>query len=564
MKKLIRTGLIAVVAASTLIASFASAALSNKELKIGISQEFENMNPLIMTMSATAYMYSMVGRALTSMSADGKWVPQLAKKIPNFEDGSAKLSADKKQLIAVWEILENAKWSDGTPLTCADFDFARTVAASPTVSIGEKETYTQVAKIEWDKATPKKCTFTYEKAKWDFYQLGRMYPLPKHLEEPVFKKYGAQKEGYEKNSIYTKAPTTKGLFNGPYQISEVRLGSHVTFVPNPYFYGPAPKIQRIIVRLIPNTGTLEANLRTGEIDTIGTLGFAFDQAIAFDKKVKKESLPFEVMFRPSITYEHIDLNLDNPILKDLKVRKALVYAINRDELVKALFDGRQDVAIHSMSPQDPWFTKDPTKITLYPYSRREAGRLLEEAGWKLNTTDGFRYKDGKKMTFSFMTTAGNKTRETVQTFLQSQWKDVGIEIVIKNEPAKVFFGETTKKRKFPAMAMYAWTSSPESNPRSTLHSTAVPSEKNGWSGQNNMNWKNAGVDAAIEKLDTEFDGKKRIELAHQMMKAYTDEVPVIPLYYRSDVAVTPKALTNFRLPGHQFAETNSVELWQIK
>lgn len=553
-----------ILAGTLLSALTAQAAVSNKELKIGISQEFENLNPLIMTMSATSYMYSMVGRTLVTLSPDGKWVPQLAKSIPSLENGQAKLSADKKKIIATWEILENAKWSDGKPVICEDFNFARTVASSPNVSIGEKETYTQVEKIEVDKANPKKCTFTYEKARWDFYQLARFFPLPKHMEEPVFTKYGKAKEGYEKNSNYTKNPTAKGLYNGPYQIAEVKLGSHVTFVPNPEFYGTAPKIQKIIVRLIPNTGTLEANLRTGEIDTIGTLGMAFDQAVAFDKKVKSEKLPFDVQFKPSITYEHIDLNLGNPILKDLKVRKALVHAINRDELVKALFDGRQTAAVHNMAPIDPWFTADPKKITLYPYSRREAGRLLDEAGWKMNAADGFRYKDGKKLSFVFMTTAGNKTRETVQTFLQQQWKDAGVEMIIKNEPAKVYFGETMKKRKFPALAMYAWVSSPESTPRSTLHSASIPSEKNGWSGQNNPGWVNKEVDTAIDALDTEFDAKKRVELAHTIVKAYTDEVPVIPLYYRSDVAVTPKGIQNFRLAGHQFSETNEVENWEIK
>ncbi len=553
-----------ILAGALLSALTAQAAVSNKELKIGISQEFENLNPLIMTMSATSYMYSMVGRTLVTLSPDGKWVPQLAKSIPSLENGQAKLSADKKKIIATWEILENAKWSDGKPVICEDFNFARTVASSPNVSIGEKETYTQVEKIEVDKANPKKCTFTYEKARWDFYQLARFFPLPKHMEEPVFTKYGKAKEGYEKNSNYTKNPTAKGLYNGPYQIAEVKLGSHVTFVPNPEFYGTAPKIQKIIVRLIPNTGTLEANLRTGEIDTIGTLGMAFDQAVAFDKKVKSEKLPFDVQFKPSITYEHIDLNLGNPILKDLKVRKALVHAINRDELVKALFDDRQTAAVHNMAPIDPWFTADPKKITLYPYSRREAGRLLDEAGWKMNAADGLRYKDGKKLSFVFMTTAGNKTRETVQTFLQQQWKDAGVEMIIKNEPAKVYFGETMKKRKFPALAMYAWVSSPESTPRSTLHSASIPSEKNGWSGQNNPGWVNKEVDTAIDALDTEFDAKKRVELAHTIVKAYTDEVPVIPLYYRSDVAVTPKGIQNFRLAGHQFSETNEVENWEIK
>lgn len=540
------------------------AAVSNDELKIGITQEFENLNPLIMTMSATTYIYSMVGRSLVTLSPDGKWITQLAKTIPTIENKKASFSPDKKHIVATWEILDNAKWSDGKPVVCADFDFALTVAASPNVSVGEKETYTQVKKISWDEKTPKTCTFTYEKAKWDFNQLAQFRPLPKHLEQAVWDKYKNQKEGYEKNSTYNKAPSTPGLYNGPYKISEVKLGSHVTLVPNEHFYGPAPKIKKIIVKLIPNTGTLEANLRSGTIDMVSSLGFSFDQAVAFEKKIKSESLGYNAQFKPSITYEHIDLNLENPILKDVKVRKALVYSINREELIKALFDGKQQVAIHNVSPIDPWYTNDPKKITLYPYSKREAGRLLDEAGWKLNNADGLRYKDGKKLSLQFMTTAGNKTRETVQTFLQGQWKSVGIEVNIKNEPARVFFADTTKKRDYGGMAMYAWVSSPENSPRSVLHSSNIPSEKNGWSGQNNMAYVNKKVDELIEKIDTEFDSKKRTALAQEILKYYTDEVPVIPLYYRSDVAVTPTALKGFRLPGHQFAETNEIENWTLQ
>jgi peptide/nickel transport system substrate-binding protein len=72
------------------------------------------------------------------------------------------------------------------------------------------------------------------------------------------------------------------------------------------------------------------------------------------------------------------------------------------------------------------------------------------------------------------------------------------------------------------------------------------------------------VDEIIEKIETEFDPKKRTALAQEILKYYTDEVPVIPLYYRSDVAVTPVALKGFRLPGHQFAETNEVENWSVQ
>lgn len=551
------------ILSTSLISTSVVANPTNQELKIGISQEFENLNPMIMTMSATSYIYAMAGRTLTTLDADLKWIPQLAKEIPSIEKGTAKIQDQKgqKKIIVQWEIIASAKWGDGVPVTCKDFAFSRKVALSPNVSIGEKETYTKVEKIDWDPKSPKKCTFTYDKARWDFYDMGRFFPLPSHIEEPIFNKYSSKKEGYEKNSLYVKSPTTAGLYNGPYKISEVKLGDHITLIPNPQWSGVTPKIQKVIIKLIPNTGTLEANLRSGQIDMIGTLGLlAMDQALNLEKKVKSENLNFSVIFTPSITYEHIDLNLDNPFLKDKSVRQALIFAINREELVNALFEGKQQVAEHLIFPKDPWYTNDPKHIKIYRYSRREAQKLLDDAGW-IPGADGIRVKNGKRLSLTLMTTAGNKSRELVQVYLQEQWKQAGIEVNIKNEPARVYFSETTKKRKFQSMAMYAWVSSPENNPKVNLSSKNIPTEKNGWSGQNYPGWINRTVDQACEDLDVEFSSAKRREIAFKILKAYTEEVPVIPLYYRADVSVVPPTLQNYRATGHQYSETNEIEKW---
>ena len=539
--------------------------LNNSEIKIGMIQEFETFNPLIANMAATSLMSKLVMRYLVTIDADGKWIPQLAKSIPSLESGSAKLVtvAGVKKIEAVWEILDNAVWGDGKPIICDDFAFAIKVASAATVSIAEKEVYTQVEKVTVDPLNPKKCTFLYDKAKWDFYQLGTFAPLPKHLEEKIFNMHGAETAGYEKNSLYVKEPYNVGLYNGPYLIQEIQLGDHVTFVQNPKWFGEPAKIKKIIFKLIPNTGTLEANLRSGTIDMISSMGFELDQALAFEKKVKAEVLPYTVLFQPSTTYEHIDLNLDNHALKDIKVRKALNYSINREELVNSLFEGKQAPAIHNITPKDAWYTDDPAKVTIYKYSPRDAERLLDEAGWKRGP-DGIRTKAGKKLSFTLMTTAGNKTRELVQVYLQNGWKQIGIEVNSKNEPARVFFGETTKKRAFDSMALFAWVSSPESSPKSTFLSTNIPNAINGYSGQNQMGWINKEVDKLCLALDLEFTHEKRIQIVHNILKYYTDEVPVLPLYYRSVMSVIPNQLKGFRLTGHQFPETNEVEKWNLE
>ena len=544
----------------------ASAGAAKKELKLGITQEFENLNLIIAQMLATSYMYKMVGRTLTTIDPDGNWVPKLVKKIPTIEDGDAKLTKHngKDVVEASWEIHEKATWGDGTPVTGHDVAFSIKVGKSDTVSVGEKEVYSQVEQVVVDPQNPKKFKFIYDKPRWDYYHLGTLYIVPRHLEEPIYNKYGSQPQGYEKNTLYVKEPTNPGLYMGPYKVAELKLGSHIVFTRNKTWYGETPKLDKITVKLIPNTATLEANLRSGTIDMISVLGLQFDQALKFEKTVKAENLPFNVNFKPSLVYEHIDLNLRNPFLKDVRVRKALVYGINRDDLVQALFEGKQFKAIHNLATIDPWYTDKKDDIVLYPYSPRKAKKLLEEAGWKLDLAkkDGYRYKDGQKLSFQLMTTSGNKTRELVQTYLQDQWKKIGVEITIKNEPARVYFGETVRKGKYPAMALFAWISSPENSPKSTLASKNIPSKENGYSGQNSGGWTNKEVDhLLLNVIDKEFNAEERKKIMKKVLYHYTNEVPVIPLYYRADISVTPKTMSGYRLPGHQFSATNHIEKW---
>ncbi len=538
---------------------------TNAELKIGITQEFENLNPIVMSMVATTYIYRMVGRSLIQLDEDSQWLPQLATQIPTLENGLARRVSDgeREWIEAEWTIHPQARWGDGEPLTCRDFRFSWEVGLSPNVGVPNIEIYRQIRDIHIDPDDPKHCTFEYREALWNFNRHHLLYPLPEHLERPVFELHAEQPEGYEQNSNYTRDPTNPGLYSGPYRIVNLGLGSHIILERNPHFFGEEAHIERIVIMLIPNTGTLEANLRAGSIDMVSQLGMSFDQSLAFANRVQAQELPFRVNFQPGLTYEHLDLNLDNPFLADIRTRRALVYAIDRQGLVDALFGGLQPAAFHNLAPTDPWYTEDPARIVIYRHSRRKANRLLDEAGWVWRD-DGYRYNaDGERLRLRLMTTAGNKVRELVQIYLQDQWRGIGVDVRIHNDPARVFFGQTMRRREYGGIAMYAWSSSPENNPRSMVSSESIPGENNGWSGQNYPGWSNARVDELVDELDRSFDEKERLDLVHEILWHYTSEVPVIPLYYRSETSVTPINLTGYRIPGHQISAANHVERWRL-
>jgi peptide/nickel transport system substrate-binding protein len=539
---------------------------TNRSLTVGITQEFESLNPLIGQMSATFYLYSMTNRTLIGLDENAEFKAQLAVEVPTLENGRARfVEVDgERKLEADWEILPEATWGDGVPVTCHDLQLSWEVAQSSYVSIPGVEIYREVEKIRIDPDDPKRCTFVYRQPKWLFNRRFQFYLLPDHLERPVFEAYGDQPEGYEKHTLYTTDPTNPGLYHGPYRIREIKLGLYVVFERNPTFYGAPAHIEQIVTLLIPNTGTLEANLRSGSIDMVSTLGMSFDQALAFAKRVEAEDLPFQVHFRPGLVYEHVDLDLDEPALQDVRVRRALVHAIDRKGLTDALFEGQQPPAVHFVSPADPWFTDDPGKIVLYEPSRRQAALLLEEAGWALGA-DGFRYDaQGNRLRLRLSTTAGNKMREVALVYLQDQWRAVGVDARIQNEPARIFFGQTMRRRAFDGAAMYAWTQSPEAPPRTTLHSTGIPSEANGWSGQNTPGWASPEVDQLIDELEAEFDPDRRLVLIHRILWHYTSDVPVIPLYYRSNNSVTPVNMTGYRLSATQVSATDHVERWNLE
>ena len=185
----------------------------------------------------------------------------------------------------------------------------------------------------------------------------------------------------------------------------------------------------------------------------------------------------------------------------------------------SLFAGRQPVADTPVHPLDWVHTDD---VEHYPFDPAKAASLLDEAGWTLGS-GGLRHNAaGEPLRLELMTTAGNRTRELIQQVIQGQWRQLGIETVIRNEPPRVFFGETTTKRRFTGLALFAWISSPENVPRTTLHSQEIPSEANGWSGQNFTGFKNPRMDALLDAIEVELDRDKRAALWAELQRLYAD------------------------------------------
>ena len=531
-----------------------AARAAKDELVIGLTQYPSSFHPSIDSMLAKTYVLGMTNRPFTAYDADWKLVCLLCTELPTIENGLAvpETAPDGKPGIAVtYTIQPKATWGDGTPVTTRDVLFTWEVGRHPQSGVSSIEAFRTIHKI--DVKDEKTFTLHLDKLDFDYNAINSFELVPVHLDEKNF----GNPVAYKDRTAFNTDTTNPGLYFGPYRVASLVSGSHIVLEPNPTWWGEPPAFRRIVVRVIENTAALEANLLSGSLDMVaGELGFSIDQAIAFEKRHGDK---YNIVYQPGLIYEHIDLNLGNPILADVRVRRALLHGIDRQGLVARLFDGKQAVATTSVNPLD--WVYDPT-VTGYAYDPARAGALLDEAGWAVRR-NGIRHNaKGEPLRLELMTTAGNRSRELVQQVLQSQWKALGIDIRIRNEPARVFFGQTMTERRFTAMAMFAWVSAPESVPRTTLHSDHIPTAENNWSGQNYTGYSNPEMDDLLERIAVELDRDKRKAMWQRLQRLYAEDAPTVPLYFRSDPYVLPKWLSGLRPTGHQDLSTLWVETWR--
>jgi peptide/nickel transport system substrate-binding protein len=559
----------AVFAAICLLLSWPAAAAQRVSLTIGVTQFPSTLNPNIDRMVAKSYVLGMAIRPFTVYDADWTLVCLLCTELPTIENGRAvpvDLPGDgapggRKGVELTYTIRPDATWGDGVPVTTEDVLFTYEVGRNRQSAVGNAELYRRITRI--DAKDDRTFTMHIDKLTFDYAAINDFVLLPAHIERPAF----ADPAQYRVQTRYATDPTNPGLYNGPYRIAEVAIGSHVVLEPNPYWKAPPAPFQRVTVRAIENTAALEANLRSGTIDMIaGELGLALDEALAFEKRQsdKPGGGAFQIIYKPGLVFEHIDLNLDLSALSDRRVRQALLLGLDREALSRSLFGGRQPVADSFVNPLDRGFSAGTPK---YRHDPKRAAALLDEAGWTLpphGRSGGMRANAaGQTLSLELMTTAGNRTRELVQQVLQSQWRKLGVDVRLKNEPARVLFGQTLPRRRF-EMAMYAWISAPESVPRSTLHSDEIPGEANGFAGQNTPGFRNEEADRLIDALEIELDPEKRQAMWAELQRLYATELPSLPLYFRSDTFILPKWLKGIRPTGNQSPSTLWITEWSVE
>lgn len=520
-------------------------------LTVGMSQFPPDLHPDIAHSSAKVYVDDAMLRPVVSYDMAGNVVCVMCTEVPSLANGLAKvvsLPGGRQGMTVTYHLRPDFYWADGVRVTAKDVVFAYRVSRM----FGPVPDVTDVRAVDDDTVV-----VSLDTTRYDFARLIDE-PLPEHVEGRVFAAAKTPLD-YTHATLYATDPTNPGLWDGPYRLTKYVEGQTIEMEPNPHWRGVKPGYREIAMRLIPDTASLEANALSGDVDMISSsLGLTIDQVIGMQRKHPDR---FNYVYVPTLSYEHLALNLSNPLLADRRVRQALLMAIDRNTIVARLFRGIQPVAQSFLSPSQFGWHKD-TKT--WPYDPRASRKLLAEAGFKPGRDGILVSPAGERFEVTLTSTAGNNERELIEQVLRTEFRVIGVAVDLKNEPARTLFGRTLRQRQFTGMVLYTTVFTPDEVPWLNFDSASIPTAANNWFGKNYTGYDNPAMDRAIAAARGELDPTKRYADWKAILDLYATDLPELPLFFDTEPFIVPKTMTGVvPLRMRDFA-TMQVEDWRTK
>jgi len=520
-------------------------AAGRDQVVIGIQADVAIFNPLFNQAGTYGIMF------VPDVARDESWkpFPVGVEYLPDAKDGTWKLDGERMTLI--WK-LRPRNWQDGMPVTCADYVFAFNIARDehvPNVNRDPANRISHIACPKGERGSEVSVTWKERYAPAGLAITG-YGALPRHVLEPFYRRNPSKLA----EAPYGNDPQTT-IGDGAYRLVEWRKGEFfaVESVGTHPILG-TPKIKRITFRVIRDPNVLVANMLSGAIDAIGNIGFPLDLAVQLERQAGGR---VKVLFEPGLFWEHIDFNLDNPLLQDVRVRRAIAHGINRTQISQQLFQGRQPVSHSYLPRKHPGYTDAVQK---YPHDPARARMLLQQAGFSPGPDGIMRNAAGQRLSLELTTTAEDPRREQIEQIIQQQLRQVGIEITILNFPWRVLFGTLLPRRQFKALALYAWLISPISDCGGFLladlfahalggtgevyTSDVIPSEANGWVDYNYPGYRNSEMDRICKAATHEVDEMRRTTLLNESAVLFSRDLPALPLFDRVETAAVKPGLAN--------------------
>ena len=404
-------------------------------------------------------------------------------------------------LVITFHLRRGVRWHDGRPFTAADVLYTYRVTVDPKTPTAYAGDFLKVKKAEvLDDYTFR---VTYDKPFAPGLMSWSVGILPGHL--------------LAGKDITTSPLGRHPIGTGPYRFKEWVAGQKIVLAANHDYFEGRPYIDGYILRIIPDTATMFLELRASGIDRMGLTPLQFTRQT--ENNLFREN--FNKYRYLSFAYTYMGYNLKNPLFADRRIRQAIAYAVNREEIIDGVLLG---LGRPATGPYKPGTWAHNPKVRSYPYDPAKAKALLAEAGWSRVNSEGIREKEGRPFEFEIITNQGNEIRAKCAEIIQRRLAEVGIRVKIRVVEWAAFVNDFINKRKFDATIL-GWTIPMEPDLYDVWHSS-----KTGPQELNFISYKNAEVDALIVKARETFDQPLRKRCYDRIQEILAEEQPYLFLY----------------------------------
>jgi peptide/nickel transport system substrate-binding protein len=409
------------------------------------------------------------------------------------------VSADQKTI--TFKLKPNLKWADGKPLTSADVLFTWQLVTDEKTHSPYASDYQLVKQAQ----APDPLTFkvTYEKAyapaldSWSGLQI-----LPKHL--------------LEGQDVHTSAFARKPIGSSYYQLDSWTHGENIKLSRNASSVLGEANIEKLVTRIIPDNSAQFLELMADNIDSMGLDPIKYSRIIPARPDLQEKLNLYKELGN---SYTYMGFNLKHKPFDDIRVRKAINYAIDKQEIIDGVYLG---LGINIASPYKPGTRWSNPALQPYPYDPAKAKMLLKEAGFVDTNGDGILERDGKPFAFEIVTNQ-NKEREKSAVLIQRRLKEVGIDVKIRAIEWASFISRFIKTGDFDVVVL-GWGLGLDPDQYNIWHSSQQAPGQFNFIGYNNPK-----VDNLLEQGRTELNPDKRMIIYHEFAKELLEDSPIVYL-----------------------------------
>ncbi len=497
----------------------------------------------------------LVHAGLGNFDDQGELRALAAEAIPTVENGAWKVFPDGR-METTWKIKPNISWHDGTPFTSEDLAFSARVGQEKDIALEAIVAYDSVERIEV--VDPR--TFTiywkrpYIEANTMFTRgagAGRALPVPRHILEKPFED--------DKATFTDHAYWTTGYVGvGPFKLREWVSASHLIVESNDRYFLGRPKLDEIEVRFFSDPRVLPPSILSGVVEGTMSRGLTLDIAT----QIRDQWREGRMDVRPSNTTVMFPqfISPSPAIVTNVQFRRALLHAIDRQQLSDSLTAGLSQPAHSFIAPDDALYKELEPSTVRYEYDPRRATQLFEEVGLTRGSDGLFREAGGERLTLEVRATAGDDYSEKSILTVADYWQRAGV-------GAEPFIIPTQRERDrefratFPAFDV---RQSPNETGRLLrFHSSRVALPENRFVGENNPRYMSADLDSLIDRYFTTVPIRARNEALGQILRHLSENVVQIGIFYNMEPTLVSNRIKNLKGRSQASTQAWNAHEWDV-